>query len=332
MQHITENVNLFDDNGDVVLGGWSRERLFEYNKKDFPAPNKLDEKDSYFISNGEMGFYLGVETLGAELAIRIVLHDYKTGEIVRDSITRKLVLDLTPLPQSEGMGEFSYTDKKIALTLTNTVEGRYIKCDFIDFNNYKNLFVKVVLKNCTGDSMNVIAPFDENHKCFYYKRFVPAFTASGVVRFGGTDYNLTDDNSYVYLNWSRYALFKHQKYQSLNAVFPIGGHKFAINLASKVGNNKKGSENCYFLDEKLYKAGRLKVSGDERRPDSEWRFESLDGGIDLVFTPDRDEHGIQTCKCDKLVFVFGTLNGRLDNSEVKLRIRNKKAQMMFVNI
>ncbi len=332
MQHIAENVNLFDDNGDVVIGGWSRERLFEYNKIDYPAPSKLTEKDSYYISNGEMGFYLGVETLGSELAIRITLIDYKSGEIIRDSITKKIVLDLTPLPQSEGMGEFSYTDKKIALTLTNTVDGRYIKCDFIDFNNYKNLFVKVFIKKAEGDSMNVISPFDENHKCFYYKRFVPAFTASGVVRFGGTDYNLTDDNSYVYLNWSRYALFRHQKYQSLNAVFPMSGHRFALNLAAKVGNNKKGSENCYFLDEKLYKVGRLKVSGDDRKTASEWKFETLDNKVSLTFTPDRDEHGLQTCKCDKVTFVFGTLNGVLENNEVKLRVRNKKAHMVFMNI
>lgn len=332
MQHITENVNLFDDNGDVVFGGWSRERLFEYNKDVYPARNKLVEKDSYFITNDEMGFYLGVETVGTELAIRIVLIDFKSGELIRDSISKKIVLDLTPLPQSEGKGEFSYTDKKIALTLTNTVDGRYIKCDFIDFNNYKNLFVKVFIKNGEGDSMNVVAPFDENHKCFYYKRFVPTFTASGVVRFGGTDYNLTDENSCVYLNWSRYALFKHQKYQSLNACFPIGGHKFAINLSSKVGNNKKGTESCYFLDKRLYKVGRLKVSGDERKTESEWRFETLDGKCDLLFTPDRDDHGLQTCKCDKLTFVFGTLNGRLENDEVKLRIRDKKAHMVFINI
>ncbi len=332
MQHKVDNVNLFEDNGDVIVGGWSRERIFEYNKKDYPAPNKLTEKDSYFLSNGDMGFYLGVETLGSELAVRIVLIDYKSGEIVRDSVSKKLVLDLTPLPQYEGMGEFSYTDKKIALTLTNTVDGRYIKCDFIDFNNYKNLFVKVFVKNGEGNSMNMLAPFDENHKCFYFKRFVPTFTANGVVRFGGTDYNLTDENSFVYLSLSRYALFKHQGYQSLNAVFPLGSHRFAINLAAKVGNNKKGSENCYFLDGKLYKVGRLKVSGDERKPGEEWKFETLDERISLTFSPDSDDHGLQTCKCDRLTFIFGTLNGTLENDEVRLRVRDKKAHMVFVNI
>ena len=69
---------IFDENGEVKIGGWSKSPLFEYNKEAYPAPNKLVEKDCYYMSNGEMGFYFSVETVGSELMIKLVFVDFKT--------------------------------------------------------------------------------------------------------------------------------------------------------------------------------------------------------------------------------------------------------------
>ncbi len=333
MKQIIENTKpVFDENGEVNFGGWSKAPLFEYNKEQYGTVNKLVEKDSYYISNDEMGFYISVETVGSELAIKLVLIDYKTKEIVRDSITKKLWLDPTPLPQSPNLGEFKYTDKRIALTITNTVDGNYIKCDFIDFNNYKNLFVKVKISDTQGESMNIIAPFDKNPKCFYHKRFVPIFTANGVVRLGGTDYNLDADNSYVYLDWSRYALPRHQKFQVLSASSAIEDKRIAVNFASKVGNNRKGSENCYFLNGKLNKVGRLRVAGDDRIIESNWEFTTANKSVNLKFTPYKRNGKAVPCKCDNLTIVFGRLNGTLAYNEELIEINKLYAHMIFTQL
>lgn len=333
MKQIIENTKpLFDENGEVVFGGWSKAPLFEYNKDNYTTQNKLVEKDSYFVSSDEMGFYISVETVGNELAVRITLIDYKTKEITRDSITKKLWLDPSPLPQSPNLGEFKYTDKKLALTITNTVEGNYIKCDFIDFNNYKNLFAKIKISDKSGESMNIIAPFDNNPKCFYHKRFVPNFTASGVVRLGGTDYNLNDDNSCVYLDWSRYSLPKRQKFQVLSAVSQLNDKHIAINFASKVGNNRKGSENCYFVNGRLKKVGRLRVAGDDKKLDSNWDFSTADGSVGLVFSPYKNEGKPISCKCDNLTIVFGRLNGTLAYKNELIEVNSTNAHMIFTQL
>ena len=323
---------IFDENGEVKIGGWSKSPLFEYNKEAYPAPNKLVEKDCYYMSNGEMGFYFSVETVGSELMIKLVFVDFKTGEITRDYVTKKFWLDPQKLPESGSLGEFSYTDKKIALTMTNTGEGRYIKCDFIDFNNYMNLYVKVLVTKKNGDSLNMIAPFEKFPRCFYLKRFVPKFIASGVVRLGGTDYNLDENNSFVYFDWSRYALPKKQKYQVLSAVTDVGGKRFAINLASKVGTNRKGSENCYFLDNYMRKISRLKVGGDEKNPESKWFFTTSDKSVNLEFTPEIRDGKLISCKCEKLTFLCGTLSGTLADLGGEAQLDNVKAHMIFTTL
>lgn len=333
MKQIIENTKpLFDEDGEVKFGGWSKFPLFEYNKDDYGAPKQLVEKDSYFISSDEMGFYISVETEGSELGIRIILIDYKTKEIVRDSIRKKLWLDPTPLPQSPNLGEFKYNDKKLAMTITNTVDGNYIKCDFIDFNNYKNLFVKVKIRETNGESMNIIAPFDKNPKSFYHKRFVPNFTADGVVRIGGKDYNLNEKNSFVYLDWSRYSLPKRQKFQMFSTVFDNNEKRVAINFASKVGNNRRGSENCYFINGKMTKVGRLRVAGDDKSNESDWEFSTVDKRVGLSFVPSKTDGKAVLCKCDNITVVFGKLNGTLADGDTLMNIDGINAHMIFTQI
>ncbi|MCH5303323.1 MAG: DUF2804 family protein [Ruminococcus sp.] len=333
MQKIVENSKkIFDLNGEINFGGWSKSALFEYNRENYPAENKLCESDSYFISNGEMGFYISSEISGIDLSIKIILADYKTGEVVTDSISKRLLLEQIKLPISDTVGEFSYRDKKIAMTVTNTVDGKYLKCDFIDFGNIKNLFVKLFLKSGNGDSMNMVSPFEKDKNCFYYKRFVEDYTASGVVRFGGYDYDLTEDNSLVYFAKCRYSLSRHRKFQILCGTCDIDGHRLSINLASKVGNNRNGSENCYFVDGKLYKIGRTKVSGDDKNPVGKWEFSTADNNLDLVFTPKEVGGKILACKCDKVTIIFGNLNGTLETEQFKINLKDKNFHMIFTSL
>ena len=99
MQQLVENKkNVFNEDGELTFGGWSKSPLFEYNKENHPASNKITEYDSYFISNSEMAFYLSYEITGIDLSIKIILADYKTGEILKDSISKRMLLDPVTIP------------------------------------------------------------------------------------------------------------------------------------------------------------------------------------------------------------------------------------------
>ncbi len=333
MQQIVENTKkIFNLNGETAFSGWSRSAVFEYNRENHPAENKITEKDSYFISDGEMAFYLSLEVTGSDLSVKLILANSKTGEIVSDSVSKRMLLEPLKLPAGDSVGEFTYTDKKIALTITNTIGGKYLKCDFIDFGNIKNLFVKLFIKNTKGESMNMVSADGSDKQNFYFKRFAENFTASGVVRFGGLDYDINEQNSLVYYTKTRCLLNRKKRFQALCGCTDVSGHKLSVNLASKVSDRRSGSENAYFVDNKLIKIGRTRVAGDERNPYGKWDFDSADENLSLEFTPIEKDGEPMLCRCGKLTIVFGRLNGFLETDSFRINLKNKLFHMIFTSL
>ena len=141
MQHeITEKHNVFEENGEVMCAGWARTPVFEYNSEQSKTSGKHSERDCYFISNTEVSLYLSVENLGMEFAVKIAVADLKRGGVIYDCVVKKFVFSKNELPESGSSGELLYTDKRLQLQLTNTPNGRFLKCDFIDFGGIKNLY------------------------------------------------------------------------------------------------------------------------------------------------------------------------------------------------
>lgn len=333
MQRTVENIkDIFNSDGEVTFGGWSKAPLFEYNKGCYHKPDKIREHDCYYIANQHIGLYIAVETQGMELAIKIAVANFRRNRAYGDFITKRWILSPQNLPQAGTLGEFLYSDNRISLTLTNTVEGRYIKCDFIDFADIKNLYIKLLVKKISGESLNLVVPFQENHKNFYFKRFVPKFVAEGVVQYGGTQYRFDENNSCAYLDLSRYNLAKKTIYQNLSASFMLEGKRFALNLGSPVGDNRKGNENCFFLDGNLYKLRKFIVKGDDKNYEKSHYFLG-NNGTELSFTPIVFNDRPMICNFKKTTLVFGRLNGIICNEETDdIRLKDQPAHMVFSTI
>ena len=61
MQHeITHICNVFEENGEVMNAGWSRQPVFTYNEPMSKMSGKHGERDCYFVNNGEVSLYLSV--------------------------------------------------------------------------------------------------------------------------------------------------------------------------------------------------------------------------------------------------------------------------------
>ncbi len=108
------------------------------------------ERDCYFISNTEVSLYLSVENLGMEFAVKIAVADLKRGGVIYDCVVKKFVFSKNELPESGSSGELCTRTKRLQLQLTNTPNGRFLKCDFIDFGGIKNLYFNINLKKDGG--------------------------------------------------------------------------------------------------------------------------------------------------------------------------------------
>lgn len=332
MQHeITKPCYVFEENGEVMNAGWARKPVFIYNEPQSKMSGKHSERDCYFVNNGEVSLYLSVENLGREFAIKIAVADLKHGGVICDCAIKRLSLVKNRLPESGDNGELLYSDKRVQLQLTNTPQGRFLKCDFIDFAGIKNLYFNLVLKKNLGDSLNELAPFERNRKYFYLKRFVPKFVASGVIRVGGLEYNLSETTGRAYFDWTRFCKPRRHNYQRLSADCLINGRRVSLCLASRVGDNRFGNENCFFIDGRLYKLSNINVKGNPKRLDRPFYFRGGTEAVDITFKPFTVGGKAMAACMESTTVIFGRLYGTINNVRLPepLVLDNAQAHLVF---
>ncbi len=332
MQHeIMRPCNVFEKNGEVMHAGWARSGVFNYNEPASKMSGKHSERDCYFINNGEVSLYLSVENLGLEFAIKIAVADLVRGGVISDYVYKKINLIKTPLPEAGDNGEFLYTDKRVQLQLTNTPQGRFLKCDFIDFAGIKNLYFNILLKKIYGDSLNELAPFERNRKYFYLKRFAPKFVAEGVIRVGGLEYSLNEKTGRAYFDWTRFSKPRRHNYQRLSADCLIEGRRVALCLASRVGDNRHGNENCFFTDGVLHKLSNINVRGNTKKLERPFFFRGGISAVDIEFKPFTVGGAAMLANMGTTTVIFGRLYGEINHVELgkPLVLDNAQAHLIF---
>ena len=322
--------NVFEENGEVMQAGWARRPVFVYNEQMSKTSGKHGERDCYFINNGEVSLYLSVENLGLEFAIKIAVADLKRGGVISDFVAKKINLFKNELPESADNGEFLYCDKRVQLQLTNTPQGRFLKGDFIDFAGIKNLYFNLHLKRIVGESLNELAPFERNRKYFYLKQFAPCFTASGVVRIGGLEYSINENTGRAYFDWTRFSKPRHHNYQRLSADCVINGKRVSLCLASRVGDNRYGNENSFFIGGRVFKLGKITVKGTQNRLDRPFFFREEDNLLDVSFKPFTVGGAAMAAEMAASTVIFGRLYGEIQHPGLEMPLVLDNAQAHFV--
>lgn len=328
-REITKPCYVFENNGEVMQAGWARRPMFAYNKSLSKAAHHC-ERDCYFVSNGEVSLYLLVENYGMEFAVKIVVADLKRGGMIHDCVVKKFNLKKISLPEAPHKGELLYTDRQLQLQITHSVDGRIIKCDFIDFGDIKNLYVNLRLGQRAGDSLNILAPFERNRKYYYMKRFAPKYTAAGVIRVGGFEYSLKEENTFTYFDSARFFKPRKHNYQRLCCDAAIGDRRVSLNLASRVGDNRYGNENCYFIDRQLFKLPQINVKGTTSREGRPFYFSDNEGVLDITFKPFTVGGKPMKAVMDKTEVIFGRLYGFIMTDDgQRVTLDNTQAHLVF---
>ena len=310
-REISEKHNIFEQDGKVMCAGWSKNPVFEYNKEESRTNGKHGERDCYFISSEDVSLYLSVENLGKEFMVKIAVADLKKGGVISDCVIKKRFFTKIDLPESGSNGELLFTDKQIQLKMTNTVDKRLLKCDFIDFGGNKNLYFCINLSILGGESLYELAPFERDRRYFYYKQFMPKFLASGIIRVGGLEYSLKETNSRAYFDFTRFSKPRKHNYQRLSADCIIDGKRFSLCLASRVGDNRYGNENCFIVNGRLAKLSQINVKSTNGRLDRPWYFKGGISALDISFKPFKVKGEPMAAQMGKTTVIFGRLLGSI---------------------
>ena len=175
-REILEPCNIFEENGSVMQAGWSRTPVFIRNDEQGRSVAKHCEREICFVNNGEVSLYFAVENYVKEFNIKIAVADLKHGGVICDNINKKLRFSKVELPSDDTNGEFTFDDKGITLKLTNTIDGKFIRCAYREFGGFDDFYCNIFLKKNIEESLSELAPFERNRKYYYFKRFIPCYT------------------------------------------------------------------------------------------------------------------------------------------------------------
>ena len=308
-REILNEKNIFDQSGKVCCAGWSRMPNFVFDKTQAKNRFTLNERDSYLIVGDGAAIYLSVAERGVNSEVTAAIVDLNTGEQDFRTLKKYMSLGKLSMPASSKNGDVTFTDTRVGMNFSNTALNRYIRCEFVDFYKEKTLYINLELKERISESFNILMPTKNNPKNFFLKRFIPAMSASGVVRCGGAEYNIKHDDSFAFLDWQRFSLSEKSCYHALYSNTSINGRQFALCLAGGVGDTSQGSENCFFLDGEIHKFASVKAVGKEERPDKEWKFSAGSSAMELTFKPSIKSGKLLCVTTGGKTLVFGELYG-----------------------
>lgn len=314
---IKNEVNVFAANGQVQTPGWSRKPVFALDKSILKNRFTLHESDSYMIADDKVSIYLSVSENGINSTVTAIVADHVTGTMDSRTLKKYMSFGRLDMPSSSKNGDVTFTDARVGMNFSNTALKRYIRCEFVDFCKDKNLYINIMLDGTIDESLNVLTPIKNNKKGFYLKRFMPGMKASGIVRCGGAEYNLSADTCRAFLDWQRYSVKEKMCYHALYADTIIDGRQFSLCLAGGIGDPSQGSENCYFLDGEIHKFATVKADGNEERPDKPWRFTAGSNAMEIVFRPEIKGGHLMCRKCGSKMIIFGKLTGSINQIDAE---------------
>ena len=317
---------LLNENGELSVRGWARQPLLQYSRFDIKAPkHRIKEWDYYLVANARCAVALTVADNGYMGLISASVLDFTVPKEHTKSILIPFPMGRFQMPASSLSGDVTYTTKRLGMKFSKAGDKRYLKCDFINFNQSKTLFVSLTLTEPQQDSITVATPFSENKKAFYYNQKINCMPASGLVRFGGEEYCFSPEDSFGTLDWGRGVWPRKNTWFWGSLSGMLDGVPFGFNIGYGFGNTSAATENVVFYNGKAHKLDSVTFhipKSDYLRP---WVFASNNGRFEMNFTPIID-------RCSKTSVgilssdqhqVFGHFSGQviLDDGTA-LRIKN----------
>jgi hypothetical protein len=288
---ITERDQLLDAEGRLRYRGYAKFPVLEYNPENvrlyplrFLNRLRLKEWDYYGVTTPDFYFSATVANLGYAGMAFIYFIDFNEKVMTDQTV-------LTPfgrgcdLPRTSEKGDIRFQHKLADISFERLPEERVIKVDWPGFGDGAGLSAEFRAGQPSDmESIVVATPIGE--KRFYYNQKINCMPAEGKIVFGGREYALSPDSALATLDWGR-GVWEYRSFWNWASAsgFLPGGSTVGLNIGEGFGDLSRATENCFFIDGKMTKLGRVDWDYDPSDFMKPWSFKADDGRLDLVFEP-----------------------------------------------
>ena len=311
---ITKPQKLLNQNGELNTRGWARDLILEYNKYDIKAAkHRIKEWDYYIVSNDHCAIALTIADNGYMGMVSASLMDFDKVFQHTKSVTKLFPMGRMSLPMSSKSGDTTFTEQRLGMKFSKTAKKRFLKCEFLNFYEGKNLYVNLTLEEPEQDSMVIATPFKKDKKAFYYNQKINCMPASGIVRCGGDEYAFSPEDSFGTLDWGRGVWTYKNTWYWGSASGLLNQVPFGFNIGYGFGDTSAATENVLFYNGTAHKLDEVTFhipKNDYLKP---WVFSSNDKRFEMDFVPiiDRSTKTSLGVLSSNQHQVFGRFSGRV---------------------
>lgn len=332
---ITEETPLLDADGVLVGHGWARGPLMQYDRALVQEERKgrLREWEYYAIFAPDFAIGITLADIGLLSFSILTLEDYGTGEI-HDSIMFEdadaLDFPFTPFENtsfqsSTGSVEYRFEGDHRAITVLAGEPGTADRMEArLQLSDSREV-----------ESIAVSHRFGEPGEFFYENKRV-SMPATGTVRVGDTTYDLGEGRSFGVLDWGRGVWPGDVKWEWGHFTGVTDGHLVGINLGTVNGDDTPGTADAVIVDGVLHKLPESSWDYDLDDIMAPWHFNSEDGRIDLILTPDFDDSTVLALGPPLVLTrwkVHGNLRGTVELSDGStLQVQGIRGAAEYVEI
>lgn len=316
MQHKLSSGPLLNQQGNLNEAGYAFSMVKEYDRKAIKAGKlRIKEWDYYYVGNNDYGIALTIADNSYMSLVSVSILDFKNKWFITKSSMGFMSKGKIGLPSTSKIGDIHYQDKRYKMDFLNDGKERRLIVHVDNYHNGQNFDCDVTLLESGEDSMVIATPFKKD-KHFYYNQKINCLKAKGSATYNGKVYSL--DDCYGVLDWGRGVWTYSNTWYWASMSGESNGVPIGFNLGYGFGDTSAASENVFFYDGKAYKLEDVSfnIPGDGTKKINymePWHFTSIDGSIDMIFTPIIDRCDLTDVLVIKSLQhqVFGTYKGHV---------------------
>jgi len=281
---------LLDRYGELMQVGWSRQPLLDCNLENVrfyslrPLQRfRVKRWDYYGITTPNGYLSATLAHLGYAGQAFVYYVDFVTREYHEESLTLPLGRGIR-LPRNSTTGDSSFDKGGVALSFQVDPQARRLSLSWPGFGG-GNLEAAASLQlPAAHESMNVVIPIGQ--KRFYYNRKVNCMPVAGWLDKDGERETLRPTECLGNMDWGR-GVWEYRSFWVWASAsgFLSDGRTVGLNMGFGFGDTSAATENALILDGRVHKLGQIDFSYDPKDFMRPWHMVSIDGRLDLEFTP-----------------------------------------------
>jgi hypothetical protein len=292
---LTHSTPLLKEDGSLAQVGWARYPILDCNLEKaafYPRGLRLlqfariKRWDYYAIFTPRRFFSATIADLGYAANLFVYTMDLENGDLHEEGLVVPFGLGVRLSQQTVGVCK--YQAKGVCLHFQTHPGLRQISVDWPSFHDGRGIEAEISLSQVQGhESMNIVIPIGQRR--FYYNHKINCLPASGRLKYGDYQEELSPQTCLGQLDWGR-GVWEYSSFWNWASAsgFLNGGRTVGLNLGTGFGDTSAATEDALVLDGRVYKLDRVHwdyVSGDYMQP---WKFRDDHGRLDLIFTPFKD--------------------------------------------